>query len=126
MWKKPTTKIAATGSWDLVDYRTGEFWRMEAVENHWRKTPHFAELIFQEIPEESSRVAGFKTGNLDTTLLAFDSLSQVESVDGAEIMRVPGGGEAALTFYGQVLRGYRHGRPAARLRSGPALGIGRP
>ena len=98
-------QIAATGSWDLVDYRTGEFWRMEAVENHWRKTPHFAELIFQEIPEESSRVAGFKTGNLDTTLLAFDSLSQVESVDGAEIMRVPGGGEAALTFYGQYYVG---------------------
>ena len=98
-------QIAATGSWDLVDYRTGEFWRMEAVENHWRKTPHFAELIFQEIPEESSRVAGFKTGNLDTTLLAFDSLSEVESVDGAEIMRVPGGGEAALTFYGQYYVG---------------------
>ena len=43
--------------------------------------------------------------NLDTTLLAFDSLSQVESVDGAEIMRVPGGGEAALTFYGQYYVG---------------------
>lgn len=98
-------QIAATGSWNLVDYRTGEFWRMEAVENHWRKTPHFAELIFQEIPEESSRVAGFKTGNLDTTLLAFDSLSEAESVDGAEIMRVPGGGESALTFYGQYYVG---------------------
>ena len=27
-------QIAATGSWDLVDYRTGEFWRMEA----WKTT----------------------------------------------------------------------------------------
>ena len=98
-------QIAATGSWNLVEFRTAEFWRMEAVENHWRKTPHFAELIFREIPEESSRIAGFQTGNLDTTLIAFDSLSQIEAVEGAEIMRLPGGGEAALTFYGQYYIG---------------------
>ena len=98
-------QIAATGSWNLVDFRTSEFWRMEAVPNHWRKTPHFAEMIFQEIPEESSRVAGFQTGNLDTSLIAFDSLALVEEVEGAEIMRVPGGGESALTFYGQYYVG---------------------
>ena len=98
-------QIAATGSWELVEFRTGEFWRMEVVEDHWRKTPHFAELIFREIPEEASRITGFETGNLDTTLMAFDSLSLIEQVDGAEIMRVPGGGEAALTFYGQYYVG---------------------
>ena len=98
-------QIAATGSWDLVEFRTGEFWRMEAVEDHWRKTPHFAELRFEEIPEESSRVAGFQTGLLDTTLLAFDSLSIVDGVEGAELMRIPGGGESALTFYGQYYVG---------------------
>ena len=98
-------QIAGTGSWDLVEYRTGEFWRMEAVRNHWRKTPHFAELIFREIPEESSRIAGFQTGNLDTTLLSFDSLPLAAEVEGAEIMRIPGGGEAALTFYGQYYVG---------------------
>ncbi len=98
-------QIAGTGSWDLVDYRTSEFWRMEAVEDHWRKTPHFAELIFREIPEESSRLAGFQTGNLDTTLIGFDSLPLIEEVEGAEILRIPGGGEAALTFYGQYYVG---------------------
>ena len=98
-------QIAATGSWDLVEFRTAEFWRMEAVQDHWRKTPHFAELVFREIPEESSRIAGFQTGNLDTTLIAFDSLRLITEVDGAEIMRVPGGGEAALTFYGQYYVG---------------------
>ena len=103
--KEANGQIAATGSWNLVEFRTGEFWKMEAVEDHWRKTPHFAELIFREIPEESSRIAGFQTGNLDTTLMAFDSLPLIEEVDGAEIMRVPGGGESALTFYGQYYVG---------------------
>lgn len=103
--EEANTQISATGPWDLVEFRTSEFWRMEAVEDHWRKTPHFAELIFREIPEESSRIAGFQTGNLDTTLMAFDSLPLIEEVDGAEIMRVPGGGESALTFYGQYYVG---------------------
>ena len=98
-------QIAATGSWDLVEFRTGEFWKMEAVQDHWRKTPHFAELIFQEIPEESSRIAGFQTGNLDTTVIAFDSLSLIREVEGAEVMQLAGGGEAALTFYGQYYVG---------------------
>ncbi len=98
-------QIAATGSWDLVEFRTGEFWKMEAVQDHWRKTPHFAELIFREIPEESSRIAGFQTGNLDTTVIAFDSLSLIQEVEGAEVMQLPGGGEAALTFYGQYYVG---------------------
>ena len=94
-------QIAATGSWDLVEFSTGSFWRMEAVENHWRKTPHFAEMYFREIPEESSRVAGFQTGNLDTTVSAFDSLDALLRVEGAELMRLPGGGESALNIYGQ-------------------------
>ena len=98
-------QIAATGSWDLVESRTGEFWKMEAVEDHWRKTPHFAELIFREIPEESRRIAGFQTGHLDTTVIAFDSLSLIQEVEGAEIMGLPGGGESALTFYGQYYIG---------------------
>ena len=100
-----SSDIAATGSWELVEARTGEFWRMAAVEDHWRKTPHFAELIFREIPEESSRVAGFQTENLDTTLIAFDSLALIEEVPGAELMRLSGGGEAAVTFYGQYYVG---------------------
>ena len=95
------SQIAATGPWDLVEFSTGSFWRMEAVENHWRKTPHFAEMYFREIPEESSRVAGFQTGNLDTTVSAFDSLDALASVEGAELMRLPGGGESALNIYGQ-------------------------
>ena len=97
-------QIAATGSWDLVDYRTGEFWRMEAIEGHWRKTPHFAEMIFWELPEESSRIAGFQTGYFDTTQIAFDSRRLIEAVEGAEIMAVPVG-EQALNFYGQYYVG---------------------
>ncbi|MCH8989167.1 MAG: ABC transporter substrate-binding protein [Chloroflexi bacterium] len=100
---------AATGPWELVEARTGEFWRMEAVENHWRQTPNFAELLFQEIPEESARVAGFQTGLLDTFVMALDSITEVEAVAGALLMQVPNAIQAGLNFYGQTYMPARDG-----------------
>ena len=93
---------AATGPWEIDEAKTGEFWRMTAVEDHYRQTPIFAELLFQEIPEESARVAGFKTGLLDTFVMALDTIAEVESVDGALLMRVPNAIQSGLHFYGQT------------------------
>ena len=91
---------AATGPWSIVEWKTGEFWTLEAVEDHWRQTPNFAEMIQWEIPEESARVAGFKTGQLDTFVMALDSIAEVESVDGAMLMQVPNAAQSGLNFYG--------------------------
>ena len=95
--------IAGTGSWEIEDHRPAQFWKMKAVEDHWRKTPYFAELEFQEIPEESTRIAGFQTGLLDTFVMAFDSAALVEKVDGAKLMQVPDqpAGEMMMHFMGQ-------------------------
>ena len=94
--------IAATGPWEIVEHRPAQFWRMRAVENHWRKTPHFAELEFQEIPEQSTRLAGFQTGQLDTFVMAFDSIPLIQEMDGARLMKVPdqAAGEMLLHFHG--------------------------
>ena len=93
---------AATGPWEIDEAKTGEFWRMKAVEGHWRQTPAFAELTFQEIPEESARLAGFKTGLLDTFVMALDTITEVETVPGAQLMQVPNAVQAGLNFYGQL------------------------
>lgn len=95
-----STQIAVTGPWEIVDHRTGEFWKMAAVRDHWRHTPEFAEFIMWEIPEESSRLAGFQTGKLDTFLMAYDSIPLVESVEGAQLMKVPNAIVQSLRIYG--------------------------
>ncbi|MCH9016747.1 MAG: hypothetical protein IIB89_03160, partial [Chloroflexi bacterium] len=100
---------AATGPWEITEWRTGEFWRMAAVEDHWRQTPNFAELVEWEIPEESARVAGFKTGNLDTFVMALDSISEIEKVEGAMLLQVPNAGQAGLNIYGQTYLPARDG-----------------
>ena len=98
--EEASTQIAATGPWEIVDFRTGEFWKMEAVRDHWRHTPEFAEFIMWEIPEEASRLAGFQTGKLDTFLMSFDTIPSVLEVEGAELMTVPNAVEMGLRIYG--------------------------
>ena len=93
-------QMAATGPWEITDHRTGEFWKMAAVRDHWRHTPEFAEFIMWEIPEESSRVAGFQTGNLDTFLMGYDSIPSVLDVEGAQLMKVPNAIVQSLRIYG--------------------------
>ena len=93
-------QIAATGPWEIVEHRSGEFWKMAAVENHWRQTPEFAELVFWEIPEESARIAGFQAGQLDTFLMSFEAIPLVENVAGARLMSTPNLIEQRLRFYG--------------------------
>jgi peptide/nickel transport system substrate-binding protein len=95
---------ALTGSWEIVEHRPQQFWKMRAVENHWRQTPHFAELVFWEVPEESARIAGFQTGNLDTFNMAYDTIPLVEKVKGAKVIKIPGGGtDYGLNFYGMYI-----------------------
>ena len=83
---------AATGPWEIEEHLAGSYWRMKAVEGHWRKTPEFAELYFYNIPEESTRVANFQTGNLDTMQMNLDSKPVIDQVPGVEYMRVAYGG----------------------------------
>ena len=93
-------RTALTGPWEFDEAETGQFWKFQAVSDHWRQTPYFKELALWEVPEESARVAGFQTGLLDTFTMAFDSIPTVEAVPDTLFMAVPGGGESHLGLYG--------------------------
>ena len=97
---------ASTGPFEIVEHQTGESWTMKAVEDHWRKTPNFAELVYWEIPEESTRVANFLTGVLDTFTMELDSMSALEQEPGVKFMRVEGGGTIHIGWYGNFYVGH--------------------
>ena len=93
------TNGAGTGPNDFISEEPGIF-RFEAVQDHWRKTPFFAETVWQEIPEESARVAGFQTGLLDTFYMTLDSIPAIEKVEGAKLMRQEGATYEYISLYG--------------------------
>ena len=95
-----------TGPWEYVSSTTGEVWRFEAREDHHRKTPEFAELMMWEIAEESTRVANFQAGRLDSFQMALDSKGAMDQVEDIRYISVPNGATEHLGFYGNWYVGH--------------------
>ena len=54
-----------TGPWKFVEHVRGDRIVYEAVENHWRATPHFKRLVFLKVPEPATRMAMLRAGSVD-------------------------------------------------------------
>ena len=81
-----------TAPWEMVEHKTDDFRRMKAVEDHWRHTPDFAEMYWHDIADESTRLANFLAGKLDTGIFNSDSVQAMKDtpVDGQSFMIFPG------------------------------------
>ena len=88
-----------TGPWLFEEDSHHEYWRFSALQDHWRKAPEFAELVYWQIPEENTRLAGFLTGRLDTFLMNFDSKPSLDKVPGIHYMAIPNGTSAHLGLH---------------------------
>ena len=88
-----------TGSWEFVEQRSGEYWKFQAVADHWRQSPEFAELMLRQIPEEATRVANFKTDKLDTFLMTFDSKRDLDELPDIRYMAVANGGSTHIGLH---------------------------
>src|SRR5256712_13355092 len=53
----------ATGPWKFVEHVRGDRVVYEAVENHWRATPHFKRLVFLKGPEPATRMGMLRAGS---------------------------------------------------------------
>jgi ABC-type transport system substrate-binding protein len=91
-----------TGAWEMVEHKTDELRRMRAVEDHWRHVPEFAEMIWWDIPEESTKLANFQAGQLDTGIFNSDSVQAMKDspVEGQSFMVFPGAIVQMLWFGG--------------------------
>ena len=92
--------ISGTSPWEFQEHKSDQFTRWSAVEDHWRQTPEFAEMVWQHIPEESTRVANFQTGQLTALEMNLDSIAAVKDVPGTSLLKIAGGSAASMAFYG--------------------------
>jgi ABC-type transport system substrate-binding protein len=67
-----------SGSWEIIDYATGEFYEMRGVRDHWRKTPEWETLYWQGIAEESTRIANFLTEKIDTGKFLLEGIRELK------------------------------------------------
>ena len=67
---------SGTGSYQFVSRKLGESALYERVENHWRKTPEFKELLYRFVHEDAVRLAMSLTGEAHIVTLPSDLADQ--------------------------------------------------
>lgn len=79
-----------TGPYKFVEWKQGEYVKMEAYEDYWGGVPKTKNLIMQVIPEASQRTILLETGAID---VAYDVLpvdaSKLEENPNTKIMHAP-------------------------------------
>jgi peptide/nickel transport system substrate-binding protein len=71
------------GPFKLVSFTPGVELVLEAFDGYWRKTPGVKRLVMKSIPDESTRAAALKTGEVDIAYLFGGALAD-------ELRRTPG------------------------------------
>ena len=86
-------QAVGTGPWEMTEIKSAEFRRMRSVPDHWRHTPEWEEMIWWTVFEDSTRLANFLTGQLDTALFTLDTIQDIrsEAIEGIKFMSFPGG-----------------------------------
>ena len=58
-------QAVGTGPWKLVEHVRGDRIVYEAVDRHWRATPHWKRLVFMKVPEPATRMAMLRANSVD-------------------------------------------------------------
>jgi peptide/nickel transport system substrate-binding protein len=71
------------GPYKFVSFQPGVEMVLEAFDGYWRKTPSVKRLVFRSVPDESTRAAALKRGDIDVTYLLNGPIA-------ADVRRTPG------------------------------------
>jgi peptide/nickel transport system substrate-binding protein len=69
-----------TGPWKFAEHVRGDRIVYEAVENHWRATPHFKRLMFMKVPEPATRMAMLRSGSADVIEIGGEYTDELKKV----------------------------------------------
>ncbi|MBI2906276.1 MAG: ABC transporter substrate-binding protein [Chloroflexi bacterium] len=77
-----------SGPFQFVERTGADFMKFEALDSHWRKTSEFKTLVLREVPELTTRMAMFKTGQAD--IVDIEPLTKPEMASaGFKVVRGP-------------------------------------
>jgi peptide/nickel transport system substrate-binding protein len=71
------------GPYKFVSFNPGVELVLEAFEGYWRKTPSIKRLVFRSLPDETTRAAALKSGEVDIAFL-------LSGATGEDVRRTPG------------------------------------
>jgi peptide/nickel transport system substrate-binding protein len=80
-------KPIGSGPFKWVDYKQDQYYTLEAVPNHHRKTPEFKTLKIIMVQDDSTRMAMLKAGEADIIVLAGAHIPQVKADSNLKLMQ---------------------------------------
>ncbi|WP_100010180.1 ABC transporter substrate-binding protein [Lentibacillus sediminis] len=78
-----------TGPYKFVEWSRDNYLKLEAFDDHWRGEPSIKNVEFRYMPEFSSRMAAFLSGEIDLFKnVPVDSVEEIENTENAKIEQV--------------------------------------
>ena len=91
-----------TGPWEFVSQVRGQFDKLEAFTENFRKVPDFAEMVILDIPEAATAIAMIRTSAADIVRFP-NKLRDEVAAGGVKIVRNPISSETYAAFGGMHL-----------------------
>jgi peptide/nickel transport system substrate-binding protein len=112
------------GPYKVVSFTPGVELQLEAFDGYWRKAPAVKKLIFRSLPDETTRAAGLKRGDVDVAYFLNGPIAEeVRRTPGLRLMAVRSNTVFFLDFRGQWEAGSPWQDP--RVRTAASLAIDR-
>jgi peptide/nickel transport system substrate-binding protein len=89
-----------TGPFKYVSQQRNVEVRLEAVDDHWRHTPAYDNLVIKVVPDEGARLAQVRAGDIDLTQVSVGPKEEAEGA-GLSIFSVPSIGLSSVMLGGQ-------------------------
>jgi peptide/nickel transport system substrate-binding protein len=89
-----------TGPYRVVEWRSGEFIRLERVPTYWRGTPApITQILFRFIPNTNTRINQLRTGEVHlVATFPWDKHREVATIPGIVVHRTPGNAYEHVTL----------------------------
>ena len=111
---------SAPGPYRVVSFQPGVELQLEAFEGYWRKAPSVKKLIFRSLPDETTRAAALKRGDVDVAYFLNGPIAEdVRRTPGLRLIAVRSNTIFFLDFRGQWDAGLALARPAGAHRREP-------
>jgi peptide/nickel transport system substrate-binding protein len=91
--------MVGSGPWKLIERKPGSYFLYEAVNHPFRPRPGFDRLRVMQVPEQSTRLAMLKRGEVHAATLQFDAIKEAER-SGLQILEIPNAVHASINFVG--------------------------
>jgi len=94
---EPATEPIGTGPFKLVEYRRGEWIKIERNEHYWGQRPPLGRLTFRFLPDDTTRVLALQAGEVGMILdVPREQAGTLRAEAGTRVMEAPVGRVASI------------------------------